>query len=166
MMDWIALIQTLGGIFSGLGLGMFTKSGRIKMQAEAHAKTVEAYEMQLKSQREGYEARLVSAQKVNDERIKTEIENAKYISELNHALNDKTAYIRKIVADVYDSQQELNQAKDEITRLTKEVEELKRELDRLELIRCHRFDCDDRLPSELVEKLRNLPNRANLTAGN
>lgn len=166
MMDWIALIQTLGGIVSGLGLGMFTKSGRIKMQAEAHAKTVEAYEMQLKSQREGYEDRLKLLTEAAKERNKIEVENAERISELNHALNDKTDRIRKLTDDVYDSQQELNRANERIIELTRDLEESIRKGDRLELIRCHRFDCDDRLPSELVEKLRNLPNRENLTAGN
>ncbi len=165
-MDWIALIQTLGGIFSGLGLGMFTKSGRIKMQAEAHAKTVEAYEMQLESQREGYEARLDMLTKAAKERNKIEVENAMRISELNHALNDKTDRIRKLTDDVYDSQQELNRANERIIELTRDLEEAIRKAERLELIRCHRFDCGDRLPSELVEKLRNLPNRENLTAGN
>lgn len=148
----------------GLGLGMFTKSGRIKMQSEAHAVTVQAYEMQLKSQREGYEARLDMLTKAAKERNNIEVENAKRISELNHALNDKTDRIRKLSDDVYDSQQELNRANERIIGLTKALEEERRRHDRLKLIRCHRFDCDNRLPTELVEKLRNLPNKEELTA--
>ena len=84
MMDWIALIQTLGGIFSGLGLGMFTKSGRIKMQAEAHAKTVEAYEMQLKSASQ----QITTQDEINDQTRRL----AQQIADLN------TIYARMIEA--------------------------------------------------------------------
>ena len=165
-MDLTELIQTVGGIVSGFGFGMFTKSGRVKSQAEAHAAMVAAYEMQLKSQREGYEARLSALHKVADERNKTEVENAKRISELNHALNDKTERIRKLTDDVYDSQKEVNRVQDmlndanaRITELTEELAARNLDAERLENIRCHRYDCSDRLPPELVEKLKNLPQR-------
>ena len=77
-------------------------------------------------------------------------ENQERISELNHALNskedelhDKTMQIRKLTEQGYASEQEvnrvqnlLNDAKDEIIRLTEER-------DRLETVKCIRSDCKD-----------------------
>lgn len=133
------ILATLGTILSGVGIGWFSKSGRIKEKADAYKKMGEAYQYRIDSLHDDIDA-------CN----KTIKENQERISELNHALNnkedelhDKTMQIRKLTEQGYTSEQEvnrvqnlLNDAKDEIIRLTEER-------DHLEAVKCIRTDCKD-----------------------
>lgn len=47
-LDLINLVQTFGGLLIGGGLGMLSKSGRIKAKAEAMKTMADAYEMRFK----------------------------------------------------------------------------------------------------------------------
>lgn len=135
----IEILTTLGTILSGIGIGWFSKSGRMKEKADAYKKMGEAYQYRIDSLHEDL-----------DTCNKSLKENQERISELNHALNkkedelhDKTIQIRKLTEQGYASEQEvnrvqnlLNDAKDEIIRLTEER-------DRLETVKCIRTDCKD-----------------------
>ena len=135
----IEILTTLGTILSGIGIGWFSKSGRMKEKADAYKKMGEAYQYRIDSLHDDIDS-CNKALKENQERI----------SELNHALNnkedeihDKTMQIRKLTEQGYTSEQEvnrvqnlLNDAKDEIIRLTEER-------DRLEAVKCVRSDCKD-----------------------
>ena len=47
-MDWISLIQTLGGIVGGFGIGSFSKSRRRKEKAEADKAVKDVYEERIR----------------------------------------------------------------------------------------------------------------------
>lgn len=138
-MDWIALIQTFGGLVSGLGLGMFTKSGRVKSQADAY-----------KAMADAYETRITALHQVTDNNNKTIIEQSETISKLNHALDDKTAYIREIVAKQMEAENEVNAVNKRLTREQERVAALIEEIGELKLLveyhkmwRCEWPDCRD-----------------------
>lgn len=145
-MDWISLIQVAAGMVSGVGIAAFTKSGRVKAKSDAYAAMAKAYD-----------DRIAALHSIVDNNNKTEIEHSRRISDLNRALDSKTERIRKLTDDVFDSQQELNRANERITQLTGELADRRMETERLGRIRCLRYDCGDRLPPELAEKLRNMP---------
>ena len=135
----IEILTTLGTILSGIGIGWFSKSGRMKEKADAYKKMGEAYQYRIDSLHDDI-----------DSCNKSLKENQERISELNHALNnkedeihDKTMQIRKLTEQGYTSEQEvnrvqnlLNDAKDEIIRLTEERA-------RWEAGKCVRTDCKD-----------------------
>lgn len=135
----ISLIQTLGGIVGGLGLGIFTRSGKVKAQADAYKLMAEAYEYRINAANE----RIKTANE-------TEASHLQRISELNHALDDKTDIIRKYVADLTKAEQEINRvnvklvdAQTEIGDLKAEIGELKLKLEHYREWRCYWHDCQD-----------------------
>lgn len=144
--DWIQLVQTLGGIVGGIGLGMFTKSGRIKAKSDAYDAMATAYE-----------ERITALHTIIANNDKTEIEHSQRISELNHALTDKTERIRKLTDDVYESQTELNRANERITHLTEERDNERIKKEYYKRWRCEKSVCRDpegRIPpnSKLVSE--------------
>ena len=146
----VEILTTIGTILSGIGIGWLSKSGRMKEKADAYKKMGEAYQYRIDALHDDI-----------DTCNKTIKENQSRIAKLNHALNekedekramkeahdketqDKTMQIRKLTEQGYASEQEvnrvqnlLNDAKDEIIRLTEER-------DRLETVKCIRSDCKD-----------------------
>lgn len=148
--DWMNLLQMLGGFVFGGGIVAFTKAGRAKTKAEA-----------MKAMADAYEFRLESLHKVIENHNKSEIETSQRISDLNHALNekedenrkieaDKTEQIRKLTDKMYESEREvnrvnglLNDAKDEITRLTEERDHYKACNEYNKRWRCEKSVCRD-----------------------
>jgi len=159
-MEWISLIQTLGGIVGGFGIGAFTKSGRKKDRADADLKVQEAQRKMI----DNYEERIKDLHTVIDKYNGDEKKHAVRLSEKEQIIEDKTQRIRELSDKVWNSEQEVNKANAQLDEANRRIIKLTEELAaanagaaRLELIRCHRIECGDRLPSELVEKLKNLP---------
>lgn len=148
-MEWISLLQTLGGIVGGLGIGMFTKSGRRKYKADADARVAEAQKLMI----ENFEHRLAEVHKANDT-LNAEV--ARYISKIaeqNHTIDDKVKQIRNLTQKVWDSEQEVNRVQDmlneangRITSLTEERDEERRQKDYYKMWHCRRDGCSDGIP--------------------
>lgn len=140
------ILTTLGTILSGIGIGWASKSGRMKEKADAYKKMGEAYQYRIDALHEDIET-------CN----KTIKENQGRIAELNHALNakedelhDKTMQIRKLTEQGYTSEQEvnrvqnlLNEAKNDVIRLTEERDFERARADYAEMWRCELNDCQD-----------------------
>ena len=107
-MEWISLLQTLGGIAGGLGIGMFTKSGRRKTKADADARVAEAQKLMI----ENYEARIKDLHSSIETLNKSEAHYIERISQQNHALDSKTEQIRNLTDKLYSSEQEVNRVQD------------------------------------------------------
>lgn len=142
MIDWLSLIQTLGGIVGGLGLGMFTKSGRVKSQSDAYKAMAEAYEYRINALHE-------VVAKCND----TEKMHAQRISELNTALNDKIDQIRKLTDELIVSERKANEVNDRLTDEQEKTARLERQLGEANVLiehykawHCRKADCADREP--------------------
>lgn len=141
-MEWISLLQTLGGIVGGFGIGTFTKSGRVKAKADAY-----------KAMADGYEARIAALNTVNENLSRTEIEHSKRISELNRTVNDKVDRIRELTDRLYSSEQEVNRVQDmlnaaneRITALTEERDHERLQKEYFRLWHCRRDDCPNGIP--------------------
>lgn len=114
--DWVNLLQVIGGIMTGGGIVALTKSGRIKAKADA-----------MKAMTEAYEERIKSLHTINDAHNANEVKLTERIAQLDRTIDDKVVEIRKLRDQGYTSEQEvnrvqdlLNDAKDEIIRLTEE----------------------------------------------
>lgn len=144
-MDWISLIQTLGGLLSGLGIGMFTKEGRVRSQADAY-----------KAMAEAYETRITALHQITDNYNKTMLEQSETIAKLNRALDDKTAYIREIIAKNLDTEAQLNTINRRLSALIEQKGRLELLVEYLKSWRCEWPECHDprgRRPPN--DKLRN-----------
>lgn len=148
-MEWISLLQTLGGIAGGLGIGMFTKSGRRKTKADADARVAEAQKLMI----ENYEARIKDLHSSIETLNKSEAHYIERISQQNHALDSKTEQIRNLTQKVWDSEQEVNRVQDmlneangRITSLTEERDEERRQKDYYKMWHCRRDGCSDGIP--------------------
>lgn len=86
--------------------------------------------------------------------IKMEKDNAERIAEQNKALNDKTEQIRKLTAQLIDSEHGRNADKDEIARLMAENAELTLLVEHYKGWHCRNADCEDRVPPN--KKLKGL----------
>lgn len=141
-MDWITLISALGTLLGGLGLGMFTKAGRVKSQSDAY-----------KAMAEGYEFRIDALHDVVKKCNETEKMHATRISEQNAALNDKTDQIRKLTNELIASERKANEVNDRLTREQEKTAELERENGDLReenaYLRqwvCEKAECDNGIP--------------------
>ena len=101
---------------TGGGIVAFTKSGRSKAKADA-----------MKVMSDGYEERIKSLHAINDAHNANEVKLTERIAQLDRTIDDKTAQIRNLTEKCFKSEQEvnrvqdlLNDAKDEIIRLTEE----------------------------------------------
>lgn len=120
-MEWINLIQTLGGIVGGLGIGMFTKSGRKRDKADADLKVQEAQAKMI----DNYEERIKDLHSTIAILNDSEAHYIERISAQNKAIDGKTEQIRSLTQQVWDSQQQLNEANARITSLTEERDKYK-----------------------------------------
>lgn len=152
-MEWIGLIQTLGGIIGGIGIGAFTKAGRKRDKADADAKVQEAQKLMI----DNYEERIKDLHSVIDRFNSAEVEHSERVHSLNRNIDSLTERNRELSDRCWKAEQEMNRVNGMLAEKIDENGRLSLEVERLEGIRCHRFDCNDRLPPELVERLRNLP---------
>lgn len=132
MVDIISLIQTLGGIVGGLGLGMFTKSGRVKSQADAYQKMAEAYEYRIKT-----------AEEATERSMKREDSLHAQIDSLNAQLDEKTIKMREYVADAMQSERDINDLYEKLVKAEKEIADLRVACEYLLEWRCEHHDCKD-----------------------
>lgn len=132
MIDIISLLQTVGGIVGGLGLGMFTKSGRLKAQAESHKMMAEAYEYRIAALHE-------SINKANE----TENAHLIRIAEQNRAIDDKTEQIRNLTQKLWDAEQETNRVNNNLVKAQEEICRLNLKVEHYREWRCYRYDCQD-----------------------
>lgn len=103
-MDWLSLIQTLGGVAGGWGIGMFTKSGRRRDKADADSKVMEAQRRMI----DNYEERIKDLHSNISQLNEAERGYIERISEQNKALNDKTEQIRNLTDKLWNSEQTSN----------------------------------------------------------
>ncbi|MDE6255211.1 MAG: hypothetical protein K2M39_03355 [Muribaculaceae bacterium] len=128
----ISLIQTFGGLATGIGVGMFTKSGRIKNKSDAYKAMAEAYEYRIDSLHE-------IINKCND----TEKEHASRIAELNHELNEKTDRIRSLQDELLKSERDLNRINEILLERERLIAELMVGVEYLLEWRCEKSICKD-----------------------
>lgn len=119
-------------LISGVGVGFLTKSGRVKAKADAYKAMAEAYEYRLKCA---------------DERVRicneTEKAHLSRISELNHALDDKTDYIREQVGKTIEAEHETNRVNRLLVAAQEEIGRLKLQVAHFREWRCYWHDCRD-----------------------
>lgn len=171
-MDWMNLLQVVGPLLLGGGIGWATKAGRAKDKADAFKKMEEAFQMRINDLHETI--------KVCNNTIK-ELQDR--IAELNHALNDKQSelqasqeevydkklQIRNLTAQALEAQQEANRINDKLFQIQQFVAEKEREIADLRVAledtiewRCEHTDCQDprgrRPPNErLCGKIFKMP---------
>lgn len=138
-MDWIGLLQTVGGIIGGFGIGSLTKSGRVKSKADAY-----------KAVCDGYEARISALHDIEKVNNATILEQGNTIASLNHALDDKTLRIRELTNKLWEAEREtnrvndlLNAANERIVRLTEERDQERLHKEYYKRWRCEWPDCHD-----------------------
>ena len=149
-MDWISLIQTLGGIVGGFGIGSFSKSRRRKEKAEAD-----------KAVKDVYEERMRDLHSIIDNFNTTERSHSERISELNKALDDKTDRIRSLTDKVWDAERETNRINDLLMAEQRRTADLRVQVEYLKMWRCEWPDCQDprgrKPPNEKLKGLRYEP---------
>lgn len=136
-MEWISLIQTLGGIAGGLGIGLFTKAGRKKEKADADLRVQEAQAKMI----ENYEERIKELHlhiKALNEAEKGYIER---ISEQNHAIDSKTEQIRNLTQKLWEAEQEVNRVNDRLNVANKRITSLTEERDKYKMWQCQSSTC-------------------------
>ena len=141
--DWINLLQVLGGVLLGTGVGVFTVRATIrKSNAEADKAEHEAN----KAGNDRLIQMIDHQQKSLDRYLEIEKDNADRIAELNKAINEKTEQIRRLTEQVIASEHGRNADKDEITRLTAEAAELRVLVEHYRMWHCQNGDCESRVP--------------------
>lgn len=135
--DITTILTTLASVLiSGGGVWAYmTKSGRVKARADAYKAMAEQYEYRL--------------DQAND-RVKiangTEKGHLERISELNHALDDKTDQIRKQVQKVWEAEQEINRVNAELIKARDEIADLRVDIERYKAWHCRHAECQNRRP--------------------
>lgn len=139
------VLQTI--VLSVLGIGFV---GDIIMHfALPHRKRMDYADAEMKehdadkAEVERLHLQITHQQQSLDIYIKMEKDNAERIAEQNKALNDKTEQIRKLTAQLIDSEHGRNADKDEIARLAAENGYLNTLVEYLKQWRCERTDCKD-----------------------
>lgn len=133
MIDVISLLTTLGGLASGIGLGVLTKSGRIKSKSDAY-----------KAMAEAYEYRIDSLHEIINKCNETEKEHASRIAELNHELNEKTDRIRSLQDELLKSERDLNRVNEILLERERLIAELMVAVEYLLEWRCEKSICNDK----------------------
>lgn len=148
--DWINLLQVLGGMILGGGGVFGIKAAMRKSKAEAVTAEHDADRAEV----ERLHLQIDHQQKSLDVYIKLEKDNAERISQQNKALDEKTEQIRKLTEQVISSEHGRNHDKEEITRLTAELGEMRVLMEHYKSWHCCKSDCDDRIPPN--KKLKGL----------
>ena len=130
--DWMGLIQVIGGIIGGVGLGMFTKSGKIKAQADAYQKMAEAYEY-----------RITADKKALTQSMEREAGYRAEIAVLNDQILDKNIKMREYVADVMQSERDINDINNKLLEAQREIGEWRVACEYMAEWRCEHPTCTD-----------------------
>lgn len=141
-MEWISLLQTLGGIAGGLGIGLFTKAGRKKDMADADSKVQEAQRLMIQN----YEERIKDLHENIQRQNAAEKEYISRISQQNHALTDKTEQIRNLTQKTWEAEQEVNRVNNLLNRANERITALTEERDNYRNWHCRKGDCPHREP--------------------
>ena len=141
-MEILSLIQTLGGIAGGIGIGAFTKSGRLKERAEAEKKVQEAHRMMI----DNYEERIKDLHSTINLMNESEAHYIERISAQNHAMDSKTEQIRNLTQKVWSSEQEVNRVQELLNAANQRIIELTEERDNYRNWHCRKGDCPHREP--------------------
>lgn len=159
MIDYAEVSTALGTIVSiftalgGIGVWQYRKQNKRLKNSEAQLSEINVQKAKLDFEKE----RVNHLHEIIDNYNKTEVEHSQRISDLNHALNakedelrEKTVQIRNLTEKVYTSEQEvnrvqdlLNDAKDEIIRLTEERDEERGKKEYYKRWRCEKSSCQD-----------------------
>lgn len=133
---------SLIGLTGGLGWLFNWRSNRKVAKATAEKTMIDNYEARIAALHE-------SMQKANE----IESSHLQRISELNHSLDDKTDYIRKMVQKVWESEQEVNRVNDllnvsqtTVAALERQLGEANVEKEHYKAWHCQESDCDKRRP--------------------
>lgn len=102
-----------------------------------------------------YEQRLEHANSVIEQHNSTILAQGETITSLNRALDDKTARIRKISDDLYQSEREKNTLNDKLVETTEKIGKLELRIDKLTRWKCHDSNCPNRRPESPTIKNKN-----------
>ena len=159
MIDFAELTTAFGTlssvltVFGGVGVWFYRKQNKRLKESEAKLSEINVEKAKLDFEKE----RVNHLHEIIENYNRTEIEHSQRMSDLNHALNakeveirDKTIQIRNLTEKVYTSEQEvnrvqdlLNDAKDEIIKVTIERDEERRKKDYYRRWRCEKSYCND-----------------------
>ena len=148
-MEWLDVAQGLCGALLGSGVGLlFYRQSRKKAQADADLRMAEAntkeWELEEKRIKELHEAVSIANA--------TQNEHLKRISDLNHALDDKTDRIRSLTDRLYESEQEVNRLNGTVIALTRDGGRKDLLIEKYKLWHCRKAECAHRMPPN--DKLR------------
>lgn len=152
--DWINLLQVLGGVILGTGVGVFTVKATIrKSNAEADKAEHEAN----KAETDRLLSELDHQQKTIENLLDLNTNLTERLSKLNATVDKHIDRNRELSDRVYKSETELNRLNGRLLTVTEERDDARREADYLKMWRCERTDCrDPRGPKPPREKLKGL----------
>lgn len=152
--DWINLLQVLGGVILGTGVGVFTVKASIrKSNAEADKAEHEAN----KAETDRLLSELDHQQKTIENLLDLNTNLTERLSKLNATVDKHIDRNRELSDRVYKSETELNRLNGRLLTVTEERDDARREADYLKMWRCERTDCrDPRGPKPPREKLKGL----------
>lgn len=152
-MDWINLLQVLGGIVLGGGGAIGIKAAIRKGKAEAEHAQHDADKAEVE--------RLLSEldhQQTTIENLLTLNSNlTERLSKLNAAIDKHIDRNRELSDRLYNSETDINRINERVITLTEERDEARRREDYYKVWRCERDDCQDpRGPRPPRDKLKGL----------
>ena len=152
--DWINLLQVLGGVILGTGVGVFTVKATIrKSNAEADKAEHEAN----KAETDRLLSELDHQQKTIENLLDLNTNLTERLSKLNATVDKHIDRNRELSDRVYKSETELNRLNGRLLTVTEERDDARRKADYLKMWRCERTDCrDPRGPKPPREKLKGL----------
>lgn len=95
---------------------------------------------------EVYEQRLEHCNETVEKHNETIAHQSETIANLNRALDDKTARIRQLTDDLYQSEREKNDLNDKLVKATETIGKLELRIDKLTRWKCHKSSCTNREP--------------------
>lgn len=95
---------------------------------------------------EVYEQRLEHCNETVEKHNDTIAHQSETIADLNKALDDKTARIRQITDDLYQSERESNALNAKLVEATEKIGQLNLRIDKLTRWKCHDSNCPNRRP--------------------
>lgn len=153
MMDWMDLLQNLGLLLGGGGigsiLGYISKNGRKRDKADADAKVADAQRQMI----DNYEKRISDLHSNIDKLNEAEDRHSERIAKKDTELDSKTEQIRNLTQKVWESEQEANRINARYAETLRKITRLTEERDHERLLKeyfkgwqCHHSDCDQRRP--------------------
>lgn len=104
---------------------------------------------------EVYEQRLEHCNETVEKHNETIAHQSETIANLNKALDDKTARIRQITDDLYQSERESNALNAKLVEATEKIGKLNLRIDKLTRWKCHDSNCPNRRPESPTIRNKN-----------